>query len=166
MNEVIDAADYRIIKLDCESKIKALESQLGDIPKNAVTGEDVINVAVTALSQIEILYQTDNMERKRMVVGSLFPEKLWFDGVEHRTARMNDGARVMFQINNELRKKKRRASNDFSYLPTWVLLTGLDANSHLKYVSWPNFVAKHIALVKNRINTNHKRWVLYKISCQ
>jgi site-specific DNA recombinase len=126
MNEVIDAADYRVIKLDCESQIRVLESQLGDIPKNAVTGEDVINVAITALSQIELLYQTDNMELKRMVVGSLFPEKLWFDGLEHRTTRLNDGARIMFQINKELRKKKRRASSDNSYLPTWVRPPGLE----------------------------------------
>ncbi|HEY8929833.1 MAG TPA: recombinase family protein [Mucilaginibacter sp.] len=126
MNEVIDAADYRIIKLDCDNKIKGLEAQLSELPKNAVTGEDVINTAVTALSQLEILFNTDDMDRKRMVIGSMFPEKLWFDGAEHRTTRLNDGARVMYQINSELQKKKRRASNDNSYLPSWVRPPGLE----------------------------------------
>jgi hypothetical protein len=51
--------------------------------------------------------------------------KMCYDGKKHRTTRMNDGARIMFRINKELRKKKRRASNDFSYLPTWVRPPGL-----------------------------------------
>jgi site-specific DNA recombinase len=126
MNDTIDAADYRVIKLECESQIKALESQLGNYQKSGNTGEAIINEGVKALCQIEFLYNTDDMERKRSFIGSMFPEKLWFDGHEHRTTRLNDGARIMYQINKELRKKKRRASSDFSYLPNWVRPPGLE----------------------------------------
>jgi hypothetical protein len=30
----------------------------------------------------------------------------WFDGAEHRTTRLNDGARIIWQINKEVHKKK------------------------------------------------------------
>ena len=66
------------------------------------------------------------MERKRQVVGSMFSLKMCFDGVKHRTTRINDGARIMYQINKDLQKKKKRTKGENSSLPAWVRPPGLE----------------------------------------
>lgn len=43
---------------------------------------------------------------KREVLGSIFREKLGFDGVAYRTGRISEPAKLIFQINKELRHKK------------------------------------------------------------
>lgn len=126
LEEVIDAADYRLVKTECESQIKVLEAQLGNLRTAPKGAENIIAQAVTALARIELLYHTRDMERKRQVVGSMFPLKMCFDGVKHRTARVNDGARIMYQINKDLQRKKKRAKDENSSLPAWVRPPGLE----------------------------------------
>jgi site-specific DNA recombinase len=72
---------------------------------------------VTVLSQIELLYQMNHMELKKTVVGSLFPEKLWFDGMEHRTARINDAIVLCFRLTNSYARKKERQVTIFRTCP-------------------------------------------------
>jgi protein-tyrosine phosphatase len=45
------------------------------------------------------------------IIGSIFPEKLEFDGTQYRTARINAVVATIFQINNELCNKKNRKSD-------------------------------------------------------
>ena len=58
------------------------------------------------LENIGSLYQEGYIETKRAIIGSIFPEKLEFDGFNYRTTRMNSIASHILLINKGLCKKK------------------------------------------------------------
>ena len=65
----------------CEKKIHALEARLFD--NSAIRMSDVeflINQGFHTLSNLDKFYFNADTKMKRQVVGSIFPEKLVFDG--------------------------------------------------------------------------------------
>jgi site-specific DNA recombinase len=122
----LDGTEYRLIKVECENKINALEAKLTDSTKNMVSIESQLNKAVTILTNLDLMYLNGDIGFKREIIGSMYPEKLSFDGTQHRTARLNEVAWIMYQIANGLEGKKKGASNDKSCLPTWVRPPGLE----------------------------------------
>ncbi|WP_218147769.1 hypothetical protein [Dyadobacter sp. SG02] len=78
---------------------------------------------LTGLKHLSKLYKSGTLEEKRQIIGSIFPENLTFDGMEHRTARLNEGIDLIYQITSKLRTQKKGTSafkNDLSLrvLPT------------------------------------------------
>lgn len=55
-----------------------------------------------------LIYNTGTIEQKRQVIGSMFPEKLIFDGTSLRTTRVNEAAQFIYVINAELESQKKR----------------------------------------------------------
>src|SRR5690606_27169700 len=49
----------------------------------------------------------------RLIVSSMFPDFLEFDGVQHRTPRLNSAITLIYQNNNELQGKKKGTSLSF-----------------------------------------------------
>lgn len=122
----LDGNDYRVIKLECESKINALEAKLAELSKNNSNIERELDKAVTVLTNLDVLYQISDMNVRREIIGSIYPEKFTFEDIQHRTARVNEVASLMYQISNELTAKKEWASDDKTCLPTWVRPPGLE----------------------------------------
>lgn len=52
-------------------------------------------------------YENGDIEGKRLIVSSIFPDYLEFDGVQHRTQRLNSAVALIYQNNNELQDKKK-----------------------------------------------------------
>lgn len=67
-----------------------------------------LNKALDIIQNISKLYIQGEIETKRTLIGSIFPEKLEFDGTQYRTARINAVVATIFQINNELCNKKKQ----------------------------------------------------------
>lgn len=127
LSEDIDPTDYRTIKAECEDKLVRLESKLAETAATTVTTASVdklIDKAVSTLSQLDVLYTEATVTRKREIISSIFPEKLCFDGNEYRTFRVNEAARLIYQINNELGEIKNRKSSELSHLSGRVAPTG------------------------------------------
>ena len=82
--------------------------------------------AVTVLTNLDVLYQISDMNVRREIIGSIYPEKFTFEDIQHRTARVNEVASLIYQISNELTAKKEWASDDKTCLPTWVRPPGLE----------------------------------------
>lgn len=70
--------------------------------------DKLLEQALETLHNIGKHYQEGEIEVKRAIIGSIFPEKLEFDGKHYRTARINSIAHYIFQINNELDGVKKR----------------------------------------------------------
>ena len=49
--------------------------------------EELLNKGLNNLLKLDYLYDTVDIERKREVIGSIYPEKLTFDGLALRTTR-------------------------------------------------------------------------------
>ena len=126
LNGDIDGNDFRLIKTESEDKITRLEAKLSDLSVTTINIDSVLNKAIKNLTNLASMYQNGNIALKREIIGSMYPEKLTFDGTQHRTARLNEAIQLIYQISSKLEGKKRRASNDFSCLPTKAPEAGLE----------------------------------------
>lgn len=86
----IDGADYKEIKTNTNETILELEKQLTlNEPKTDMHVKDVVNQCVNRLSKLDGLFLNASTAQKRMLIGSIFPEKLCFDKAKSRTTRIN-----------------------------------------------------------------------------
>jgi site-specific DNA recombinase len=114
LNDSLEADDYKAIKRECESQLQQLEARLaamqlmkGDVPA-------MLDSAVELLCEIDSVYQVATTERKRDVVGSMFPGKLQFDGESFRTARLNEAASLIFNLGAAFSEKEKGTNTLFS----------------------------------------------------
>ncbi len=122
----IEADDYRIIKAESESRITRLEAELVASSQNVSIAPALWDQAIENISQLDVLYEKGSVEQKRKIIGSMFPEKLVFDGFNYRTARVNDALGLIRLINNELRNKKDGKNHAFADLSHQVTHRGIE----------------------------------------
>jgi site-specific DNA recombinase len=122
LSETIDDEEYLDIKRECKEKIERLEEQLSKEGLNAkkVNIDKSLDRALQSIVNIPKLYREGGISTKRAVIGSIFPEKLEFDGKTYRTARMNVIANYIFQINNGLLQKRNRTNENEFHLSCLV----------------------------------------------
>ncbi len=121
LTETIGDAEYLEIKKACKDQIESLEERLSKDgwSTQKVNIDKSLDKALQNIVNIPKLYREGGITTKRAVIGSIFPEKLEFDGKMYRTARMNVVANRIFQMNNELPQNKNRkndSKNQFSCL--------------------------------------------------
>ena len=126
LNGQLEGSDYRLIKSEAEQKISVLEAKITSYTSAVRNIENTLNNATSALSSLDTLYKEGDLEVKRQIIGSIFPEKLTFDGTRYRTAKINEAAMLMCQINSELEGKKNGTSFDFSRLSQEVIRIGFE----------------------------------------
>jgi site-specific DNA recombinase len=116
----IDAEDYKTIKSESEHKIVRLEAELNELSKQTLVKfnlDETVEKVVYALENIDFIYEKANIEKKREMIGSMFPEKIVFDGTKHRTGNPNQAIGLIHQINSMLQGKKKGANQSFFDLP-------------------------------------------------
>ncbi len=128
LSEIIGDEEYLEIKRECKNEIEKLEQELNQSEeKREISNiEDLIHTAIEAITNISKLYTDSGTKEKRQIIGSIFPEKLEFDGKHYRTARMNTVAYYIFQINNELYPKRNKTNNQFDHLSCLVPEAGIE----------------------------------------
>lgn len=122
----LDPNDYRIIKIETEEKINRLEAKLTTGIKGTANVEPLLNKAISHISQLATLYEEGTTARKRKIIGSIFPEKLTFDGIECRTTRINEALRVMLLFYKGFDSKKKGTNQLFSDLSQDVTTVGFE----------------------------------------
>ncbi len=129
----IEPTDYRESKAYYEKQIIELEAKLSGLPANNFQNIDpLLDKALENLCQLDKLYETGSMEQKRKIIGSIFPEKLIFDGEHYRTARVNEAVRVIFGIDEAFRQKENGTSLSVEDLSHLVILLVQSSNSLLE----------------------------------
>jgi site-specific DNA recombinase len=58
----------------------------------------LVNKAITKLSSLDELYEKADNKEKREIIGSIYPEKLVFDGFNYRTARLNEAVELIYKL--------------------------------------------------------------------
>ncbi|QGA24892.1 hypothetical protein [Sphingobacterium zhuxiongii] len=91
MSETIDDEDYLEIKKECKERIESLEEQLSKDGSDSkkINIDKSLDRALQNIANIPKLYREGEINTKRAIIGSIFPEKLEFDGKTYRTARIN-----------------------------------------------------------------------------
>ena len=89
LDDAIDSTDYKTIKAECETKLLSLEAKLTNFGKSSFNIDLTVDKAISTLSNIDMLYKDGDSTKKREIIGSIYPEKLCFDGINYRTTRVN-----------------------------------------------------------------------------
>ena len=108
LSDVIDGDDFKVIKKECEDRIIRLQLELQELAAKVAHGLDMdllVDEAINNLKNIHNFYSEADIEGKRYIAGIFYPEKWVFDG-EHRTAKVNDSAMLIYHINNKLQNYK------------------------------------------------------------
>jgi hypothetical protein len=109
---------FLTIKAENERKISALEAKLIEISEATINIQPVLDKAVGILSRIGELYKDGDVRTKRSIIGSIYPEKLSFDGFQYRTNRLNEAVRIIYSLDkafNENKTGQIKENFDLSY---------------------------------------------------
>ncbi len=120
LSNEIEPSDYRSIKGDYEKRITSLESRLIELSKETNNIEPLLNKAITTLSSLDMLYEKADNKGKREIIGSIYPEKLVFDGFQYRTARMNEAVELIYSLDKGFSQNKNGQTESFFDLSTLV----------------------------------------------
>ncbi|WP_370443898.1 recombinase family protein [Terrimonas sp.] len=125
-DQKLDPEDYRELKLDCTNKITILEANLAGSSQVEKSIDGLLNQAVSNLSRLDILYDEGTVTQKRQIIGSIYPEKLVFDGFQYRTTRLNEAVRLIFTLGGGLSEIKNRKSSKKLHLSGEVVPTRIE----------------------------------------
>lgn len=101
----LDADDYRAIKRECELTIMRLEETIAAMA-TAQNIAPLIDKALAVLENLDKAYSAGSTMVKRDIIGSMFPDKLTFDGEHYRTTRINEAVRIIYNIGEAFSKIK------------------------------------------------------------
>jgi DNA invertase Pin-like site-specific DNA recombinase len=122
MSGDLDNDDYRLIKKECEEGIVQLEDKLSKLALSQTNIESQIEQVTEVLSNLDVHYTQSNTLIKRELVGSIYPEKLQFDGNGFRTARVNEVVRIIYSLDAAFGAIKKEQAIDYSSLFLQVTL--------------------------------------------
>jgi site-specific DNA recombinase len=126
LKEEIDASDFREIKAESEKRITILEIQLMELSQSTSNIKPMLEKAITALSRLDQLYMDADTKKKRLIIGSIFPEKLVFDGFQYRTARVNEVVHLIYMMDKGLLENKNGQTDPKIDLSTFVTRPGFE----------------------------------------
>lgn len=125
-DQKIDPEDYRELKTDCATKITMLEAKLSGCAEAERGIDGLLYKAVDNLCRLDTLYEEGSTVQKRQIIGSIYPEKLVFDGFVYRTTRLNEAVRQIYTLDKGLTEIKNRKSNKNLCLSGEVAGTGIE----------------------------------------
>ena len=126
ISDEISRQDYHEYKKKYEDQIDRIESQLFELSKNRVDIKPLIKKAVDNLSRLAETYKSLDTAKKRRLIGSIFPEKMTFDGKIFRTTRINEAVELIFNVGKGLRQKKSGQNDEKIDLSTYVARPGFE----------------------------------------
>lgn len=129
MDEKIEADDYKVMKKECEDKLKRLELSLSNMTRqksNIMSIDRMVQKAIDALSNLKNYYRDADVHGKRELLGCIFRDKLKFDGKKYRTTRLNEAAGLIYQINRNLRENINGKDAKLSLLSREVVPTRIE----------------------------------------
>ena len=143
----IDASDYRDMKSQYSLKISTLESQLTRLNHDVDDVQNLISKGIAKIIELKDALNHKSLAGIRTEVGSIYPEKIVFDGSKVRTARRNDFIQHVNLINKKLQTNKNGTKVDFSTLSRQVGRTGFEPAtpwSQTTYSTGLNYLPKHL----------------------
>jgi site-specific DNA recombinase len=115
----LDGTDYKEIKSEAERKIAYLDGRVLDLNKGTTSIAALLNKALNGLTKLDTLYAEADTKRKREIIGSMYPEKLTFDGMSYRTSRLNEAVELIYKLGvgfNENEKGQTVKKTGLSFL--------------------------------------------------
>ncbi len=86
----------------------------------------LLDQGIDKLLCIDQSYEKGDIETQRQIIGSMYPEKLTFDGFHFRTTRINDAVSCIYSLSAAFDEKEKGQSGNISSLSSQVGKTGFE----------------------------------------
>ena len=110
----------------CIKKMERLDWTIFELCRQSDNIDDLLKRAVQSLSQMDQLYENSDNEVKRQIIGSIFPEKMVFDGQSYRTTRVNEVVRLIWAMGAGFSENKNGQTDQKIDLSTLVTRPGFE----------------------------------------
>ncbi|QEC41690.1 hypothetical protein [Pseudobacter ginsenosidimutans] len=117
--EKLDPEDQKVTKAECLPIVAALEKKLFELPEQERGIEGLLKRGVEKLMAIDKTYVRGSIEEKRIIIVSIFPEKLTFDGTQYRTTRINEAVGRIYTTSLHFSAQKNRKADNICCFPVW-----------------------------------------------
>lgn len=108
VDEKMDHHDFRVLKEECIQRITELEAKLATTALDEKNYNEMVDKGISNLARIRTLYIGGDSAMKRQIIGSMFPEKIVFDGKQHRITKVNEAVRLIVKLGEGFREIKNR----------------------------------------------------------
>ncbi len=122
----IPSEDYLDMKNRFESERKQLEESISSHQSEDKEAKAKLLKCLNAISNLAKLYLVADLDKKQRIAGSIFPEKLFFDGNKCRTQRINEVIRRILMNPSVFSKKKAGQLSDYLVLSGCVETMGVE----------------------------------------
>ncbi len=104
-DEKIDAITFNKSATRYRNEIRILNEELSEKKESATQYKTNLEKGIDLLSKIDKFYNSSSIEIKRKLLGSIFPEKLFFTKENCRTAKINEAVKLILNTDKAFRKK-------------------------------------------------------------
>ena len=123
---VISDENYNRISKRYEQQIHDLQNKINMLNGNTKGIKKKIDYSVNIINNLTNIMRDGSVEMKIKVLGSMFPEKIEFDGKKYRTKSYNKVLDLIYQQTNELRGDKKEKGERFSSFSNSVPRAGVE----------------------------------------
>lgn len=122
----LSPADFRQMSEAYKSKIERLEARLTTFNQENIDIASLLDEGVNNLLKLDYIYENGDIEKKRQVISSIYPEKLSFSENGVRTSRINEAVRIIYSLDKDSSENKNRTNENNSHLSCQVGMTGFE----------------------------------------
>jgi site-specific DNA recombinase len=114
------------MKTEYSTKLDKLEAILSAHNYNHVDIKDLLDKGIKNLLKLDNLYETADIEKRREIISSMYPEKMTLNGFSFRTSRINEAARMIYSLDEGYSENKDMTNGNNSSLSCQVGMTGFE----------------------------------------
>jgi site-specific DNA recombinase len=85
-----------------------------------------LDKGINNLLKLDSLYETADIEKKREIISSMYPEKMTFNEFSFRTSRINEVARMIYSLDEDYSENEKGQSGNIPALSSKVGMTGFE----------------------------------------
>jgi site-specific DNA recombinase len=125
----LSSEDYSVMKQRYSSEKSAIEGKIHELKAVKTNLNQSLEQGVGVLADIDRLYNRADLTGKKQILGSIFPEDLFFDGKKCRTPRINEVLRLILLIDSNNHELKNGQISEYLDLSAQVELAGVEPAS-------------------------------------
>lgn len=105
-DNIISAEDYSSTRARYETEKQSLESELRNAAAYSGESKTKLKKCLELINNLDVMFEKADLLQKSKILGSTFPEKLFFDGKKCRTPRINEVLRLAISNDKGFGNKK------------------------------------------------------------
>ena len=126
LDDLIDAPTYHSMKQRTEIKIADLKAELKSLQTSKKDIEEYLQLGISFFNGIDRFYKNADVEIKKKIIGSMFPEKLTFLKKSYRTTFLDELASLILSKHGEFKRLKIKTPRQNDGVSTMAPLLGLE----------------------------------------